>query len=40
MFSYVEENYLKVIYHLSENGEKSVNTNAIAIELNTTSADQ
>ena len=38
MFSYVEENYLKVIYHLSENGEKSVNTNAIAIELNTTAA--
>lgn len=38
MFSYVEENYLKAIYHLSENGEKSVNTNAIAIELNTTAA--
>lgn len=38
MFSYVEENYLKAIYHLSENGEKSVNTNAIAIELDTTAA--
>lgn len=38
MFTYVEENYLKAIYHLSEQGEKSVNTNAIAIELSTTPA--
>lgn len=38
MFTYVEENYLKAIYHLSHEGEKSVNTNAIAIELNTTPA--
>lgn len=38
MFSYVEENYLKAIYHLSENGKHNVNTNAIAIELNTTAA--
>jgi DtxR family Mn-dependent transcriptional regulator len=38
LFTYVEENYLKAIYHLSEEGAKSVNTNAIAIELNTTPA--
>lgn len=38
MFSYVEENYLKAIYHLSESGSRNVNTNAIAIELNTTAA--
>jgi DtxR family Mn-dependent transcriptional regulator len=38
MFSYVEENYLKAIYHLSEHGQKSVNTNALSIELNTTAA--
>lgn len=38
MFTYVEENYLKAIFHLSGQGEQSVNTNAIAIELNTTPA--
>lgn len=38
MFTYVEENYLKAIYHLSDQGKKSVSTNAIAIELSTTPA--
>lgn len=38
MFTYVEENYLKAIFHLSSQGEKSVSTNAIALELNTTPA--
>lgn len=38
MFSYVEENYLKAIYHLSDHGQKSVNTNAIAEEMSTTAA--
>jgi len=38
VFTYVEENYLKAIFHLSDQGELSVNTNAIAIELNTTPA--
>ncbi|QNK79136.1 metal-dependent transcriptional regulator [Winogradskyella sp. PAMC22761] len=30
-----EENYIKAIYHLSSNGEKTVNTNAIAEVLQT-----
>jgi len=30
MLSFTEENYLKVIYHLSEDGSKAVLTNAIA----------
>ncbi len=30
-----EENYIKVIYHLSSSTPKGVNTNAIAIVLNT-----
>jgi DtxR family Mn-dependent transcriptional regulator len=30
-----EENYIKVIYHLSSSTQKGVNTNAIAIVLNT-----
>lgn len=38
MFTYVEENYLKAIFHLSGQEGESVNTNAIAIELNTTPA--
>ncbi|MGF1637132.1 MAG: metal-dependent transcriptional regulator [Cyclobacteriaceae bacterium] len=33
--SYAEENYLKAIYHLSDGGNNSVNTNAIADVLNT-----
>jgi len=34
-FSSAEENHLKVIYHLSENGKEVVSTNAIAEELQT-----
>lgn len=33
--SFAEENYLKAIYHLSENGKNQVSTNAIADKLNT-----
>jgi DtxR family Mn-dependent transcriptional regulator len=36
--SYSEENYLKAIYHLSENRNQGVNTNAIADSLNTKAA--
>ncbi|HMR42287.1 MAG TPA: metal-dependent transcriptional regulator [Saprospiraceae bacterium] len=36
--SQTEENYLKGIYKLSEKTEKTVNTNAIANEMNTTAA--
>ena len=36
--SYSEENYLKAIYHLSENRNQVVNTNAIADSLNTKAA--
>lgn len=35
MFSQSEENYLKAIYHLSENAKKGVSTNAIAEQLET-----
>ncbi len=35
MLSYTEENYLKAIYHLSENGQKSVLTNEVADAMNT-----
>jgi DtxR family Mn-dependent transcriptional regulator len=35
ILSRAEENYLKVIYHLSEGGKKEVNTNAIAAALDT-----
>lgn len=38
MLSYAEENYLKAIYHLSEDSEGSVSTNAIADSLNTKAA--
>lgn len=38
MLSYTEENYLKAIYHLSKGGEESVNTNALAEEVQTTAA--
>lgn len=38
MLSFVEENYLKAIYHLSNNGEESVTTNALAEEMQTTPA--
>lgn len=38
MYSLSEENYLKAIYHLSNNGEESVNTNAIAEEIKTAPA--
>ena len=34
----VEENYLKAIYHLSQNGELEVATNALAEEMHTTPA--
>ncbi len=33
--TYAEENYLKAIYHLSEEGKKSVSTNDISKELKT-----
>ena len=33
--SFAEENYLKAIYHLSSDGKKQVNTNAIAERLET-----
>ncbi len=35
MITLTEENYIKAIYHLSSNGEKTVNTNAIAEVLQT-----
>lgn len=35
MQSFTEENYLKIIYHLSENNEESVQTNAIAEKMQT-----
>ncbi|MGK7397244.1 MAG: metal-dependent transcriptional regulator [Candidatus Cyclobacteriaceae bacterium M3_2C_046] len=35
MLSLAEENYLKVIYHLSEGGKLSVSTNSIADQLKT-----
>ena len=35
MLSLVEENYLKVIYHLSEGGRSQVSTNAIADAIHT-----
>jgi DtxR family transcriptional regulator, Mn-dependent transcriptional regulator len=35
MLSFTEENYLKAIYHLSDNGCNEVNTNAISEALNT-----
>ncbi len=38
MFSLVEENYLKAIYHLSDHGKQSVSTNALADEMQTTAA--
>ncbi|GAB1446854.1 MAG: metal-dependent transcriptional regulator [Cyclobacteriaceae bacterium] len=36
--SLAEENYLKAIYHLSEDGEKEVLTNALADSMNTKAA--
>lgn len=38
MFSFVEENYLKAIYHLSSRGSESVSTNALAEEMQTSPA--
>jgi DtxR family Mn-dependent transcriptional regulator len=38
MYSYTEENYLKTIYKLSEQGNDSINTNAIAEVLQTKAA--
>lgn len=35
MFSLSEENYLKAIYHLEQDGEGGVNTNALAEEMQT-----
>jgi DtxR family Mn-dependent transcriptional regulator len=35
MLSYTEENYLKAIYHLSEEGEKSVLTNELSDAMST-----
>lgn len=35
MITLTEENYIKAIYHLGSNGEKNVNTNAIATALET-----
>ncbi len=36
--SFTEENYIKAIYHLSDAGNKAVNTNTIADEMNTAAA--
>ena len=36
--SFTEENYLKAIYHLSNGGDESVNTNSLAESVNTTPA--
>ncbi len=36
--SFTEENYIKAIYHLSEAGNKEVNTNTIADEMKTAAA--
>lgn len=38
LYSLSEENYLKAIYHLSNHGKESVNTNAIAEEMKTAAA--
>ncbi|QSE96668.1 metal-dependent transcriptional regulator [Fulvivirga lutea] len=38
MLSYAEENYLKAIYHISQETGESVSTNAIADSLNTKAA--
>ncbi len=38
MYTFTEENYLKAIYHLSENTKKGAATNAIAERLNTKAA--
>lgn len=38
MLSFVEENYLKAIYHLSDSGKRSVNTNTLADEMKTAPA--
>ncbi len=38
MYSFTEENYLKAIYHLSNNTEAGVSTNAIAELINTKAA--
>jgi len=38
MYSYTEENYLKTIYKLSEQGNESINTNSIAEVLQTKAA--
>lgn len=38
MQSFTEENYLKIIYHLSENNEEAVQTNAIAEKMQTKAA--
>ena len=38
MLSFVEENYLKAIYHLSQTGDCDVTTNALAEEMKTTPA--
>lgn len=35
MLSFAEENYLKAIFHLSENGKKSVSTNELADAMRT-----
>lgn len=35
MLSFAEENYLKAIFHLSENGQKSVSTNELADAMQT-----
>lgn len=36
--SFTEENYLKAIYHLSDGGEETVNTNALSDSMKTTPA--
>lgn len=38
MQSFTEENYLKIIYHLSQNNEEAIQTNAIAEKMQTKAA--
>src|ERR1043165_3515684 len=37
-YSVTEENYIKAIYHLSEDGDETISTNAIAGQVNATAA--
>ena len=37
-FTFVEENYIKAVYHLNEQNGTPVSTNALADEMQTTAA--